>query len=178
MLFYLDGARLGSALTAQGNDLTLRDLAQLCDAFYIGGTKNGALFGEALVICNPVLKENFRYILKQKGAMIAKGMVLGVQFETLFEKNLYFELAEHANHMAEMIRIAIRNSGFEFLSNSPTNQIFPVLPDDFIKKLQRNFDFEIWNKTDGSHTAIRLVTSWATPEQEVDRFIRYFYDLC
>ncbi|MCY1714272.1 threonine aldolase family protein [Caproiciproducens galactitolivorans] len=176
LFLYLDGARLGSALTAQGNDLTLRDLAQFCDAFYIGGTKNGALFGEALVTCNPELKENFRYMLKQRGAMLAKGMVLGVQFETLFEKNLYFELAEHANHMAERIKIAVRNSGFAFLSNSPTNQIFPILPNDFIKKLSQDFDFEVWEKTDASHTAIRLVTSWATPQDEVDRFIHCFYD--
>ena len=159
LFLYLDGARLGSAL-----------------AFYIGGTKNGALFGEALVTCNPELKENFRYMLKQRGAMLAKGMVLGVQFETLFEKNLYFELAEHANHMAERIKIAVRNSGFAFLSNSPTNQIFPILPNDFIKKLSQDFDFEVWEKTDASHTAIRLVTSWATPQDEVDRFIHCFYD--
>ncbi|WP_277668268.1 low specificity L-threonine aldolase [Caproiciproducens galactitolivorans] len=177
LYLYLDGARLGSALTAQGNDLTLRDLAQLCDAFSIGGTKNGALLGEALVICNHALKDDFRYILKQRGAMLAKGMLLGVQFETLFEKNLYYELAEHANNMAELMRIAIRNSGFEFLSNSPTNQIFPILPDDFVDKLRQNFDFEIWEKTDPLHTAIRLVTSWATPEQEVERFIHYFYEL-
>jgi threonine aldolase len=174
LYLYLDGARLGSALCSTDNDLTLADLAELTDAFYIGGTKNGALFGEALVICNPHLKEDFRFMIKQKGAMLAKGMVLGVQFEELFRNNLYFELAEHANKMAEKIKTAIVNAGFEFLSQSSTNQLFPILPDELILKLQVNYQFQIYKKVGESCSAIRLVTSWATPEDAVKAFIQDF----
>lgn len=176
LYFYLDGARLGSALTALGNDVTLKDLAELTDAFYIGGTKNGALLGEALVICNPALKEDFRYLLKQKGAMLAKGMVLGVQFEELFQNNLYFELAAHANQLAEQMKHVISDAGFEFLAVSPTNQMFPVFPDSLVEKLRSAYDFEIWKKIDSNTTAIRLVTSWATPESAVEEFIRDFHN--
>ncbi len=176
LYFYLDGARLGSALTALGNDVTLKDLAELTDAFYIGGTKNGALLGEALVICNPALKEDFRYLLKQKGAMLAKGMVLGVQFEELFQNNLYFELAAHANQLAEQMKHAISDAGFEFLATSPTNQMFPIFPDSLVEKLHETYDFEIWEKLSSSTTAIRLVTSWATPESAVEDFIRDFHN--
>lgn len=174
LYLYLDGARLGSALTSTENDLTLQDLAKLTDAFYIGGTKNGALFGEALVICNPDLKENFRFMIKQKGAMLAKGMVLGVQFEELFQNNLFFDLALHANEMADKIRQTILDAGFGFLSPSSTNQLFPVLPDYLIKKLQNKYVFQLWEKIDDSTSAIRLVTSWATPESAVIDFIRDF----
>jgi len=176
LYLYLDGARLGSALTSDENDLTFQDLTKLTDAFYIGGTKNGALFGEALVICNPDLKENFRYMLKQRGAMLAKGMALGVQFETLFQDHLYFELAEHANEMANQIRQAIADAGFGFLSPSSTNQLFPVLPDYLIEKLQGEYGFQLWEKIDNSMSAIRLVTSWATPESAVKGFIHDFND--
>ncbi len=174
LYLYLDGARLGSALTALGNDVTLKDLAELTDAFYIGGTKNGALLGEALVICNPGLKEDFRYLLKQNGAMLAKGMVLGVQFEELFQNNLYFELAAHANQLAEQLKQAISAAGFDFLATSPTNQLFPVFPDSLVEKLRQTYDFEVWEKLNDSTAAIRLVTSWATPESAVKDFIRDF----
>lgn len=175
LYLYLDGARLGSALTASGNQITMKDLGELTDAFYIGGTKNGAFCGEALVICNPALKVDFRYLLKQKGAMLAKGMVLGVQFEELFQNNLYFELAAHANKLAERMKQAISEAGFEFLALSPTNQLFPIFPDELVKKLRQNYDFEVWQKLDGAVTAIRLVTSWATPEAAVEDFIRNFH---
>lgn len=171
LLLYLDGARLGAALTAKGNTLSLTDAAALTDAFYIGGTKNGALFGEALVICNPSLQQDFRYILKQRGAMLAKGAVLGAQFEALFQDRLYFQLADHANRMAERLRDAVRQSGFAFFSASPTNQIFPILPDSVVAMLRREYDFELWDRFDESHSVIRLVTSWATPEPEVQKFI-------
>lgn len=174
LYLYLDGARLGSALSSVDNDLTLADLAALTDAFYIGGTKNGALFGEALVICNPYLQENFRYMIKQKGAMLAKGMVLGVQFEELFQDNLFFELAQHANAMAEKIKTAVENAGFAFLSQSSTNQLFPILPDKLIQKLQVDYQFQLYQKIGESHSAIRLVTSWATPEDAVKAFIQDF----
>lgn len=177
LYLYLDGARLGSALTASCNDLSLEDLGKLTDAFYIGGTKNGALLGEALVICNQALQEGFRYMLKQRGAMLAKGMVLGVQFEELFQNNLYFELAAHANRLAEKLRTAIQQSGCSFLAQSPTNQIFPVLSDLLVEKLKEKYDFEIWGRVSPSQTAIRLVTSWATPESAVDEFIGEFQKL-
>lgn len=177
LFLYLDGARLGSALTSQENDLTLKDIAELTDAFYIGGTKNGALFGEALVISNPDLKDGFRYILKQKGAMLAKGMVLGVQFEQLFQNNLYFDIASHANGLAEQMKQAISDAGYPFLAPSPTNQIFPIFPDNMIEHLRQNYDFQIWKKTDDTHTAIRLVTSWATPDSAVETFIKDFQNL-
>lgn len=174
LYLYLDGARLGSALTASGNDITLKDLGELTDAFYIGGTKNGTLLGEALVICDEALKEDFRYLLKQKGAMLAKGMVLGVQFEELFQNDLYFELASHANRLAERLKHSISDAGFDFIAGSPTNQLFPIFPDSLVNKLKENYQFEIWGKTDDFHTAIRLVTSWATPDSAVDEFIRDF----
>lgn len=176
LYLYLDGARLGSALTS-GSDLTLRDLPSLTDAFYIGGTKNGALLGEALVIVNPALMEDFRYMIKQRGAMLAKGMVVGVQFEVLFQDNLYFDLAAHANKMAEKLRKAITESGFTFLTDSPTNQIFPVLPDSLVEKLRENYDFELWEKWEDNTSVIRLVTSWATPESMVEKFIQDFKNL-
>lgn len=177
LYLYLDGARLGAALTCTENDLTIQDLPKLTDAFYIGGTKNGALFGEALVICNSSLKENFRYMIKQTGAMLAKGMVLGVQFEELFENNLYFDLAAHANEMANQLRTVIENAGFAFLAQSPTNQLFPILPNWLIEKLDQNFKFQLWQKVSSETSGIRLVTSWATPESAVKYFNQSFKDL-
>lgn len=174
LYLYLDGARLGSALTSSENDLTMQEIAEWTDAFYIGGTKNGALLGEALVIRNPALKDGFRYILKQKGAMLAKGMVLGAQFERFFEDDLYFELAAHANKMALRLYEAIKDAGFHFLSPSSTNQIFPVLPNQLVEQLSEHYAFEIWDRPTEGETAIRLVTSWATPEDAVGCFIDDF----
>lgn len=171
LLLYLDGARIGSALVAEGNDLTLSDIARLVDAFYIGGTKNGALFGEALVICNDTLKEDFRYFIKQKGGLLAKGRLLGIQFEELFKDDLYFELARHANTMAILLKNALKEKGYEFLTDSYTNQQFPILTNDFIKKLSEKYSFNIERIIDQNNTAIRLVTSWATKEENVLEFI-------
>lgn len=168
---YMDGARLGSALTAEENDLTLADIADLVDAFYIGGTKNGALMGEALVICQDSFKEDFRYNMKQRGGILAKGWLLGLQFEELFRDNLYFDLAAHANKMADKLRKAINQCGYGFLTNSPSNQIFPILPNDLIEELLKEFDFYLWKKIDEQHSAVRLVTSWATEESYINRFI-------
>ncbi len=176
LYLFLDGARLGSALTAEGADLTLQDIAGLTDAFYIGGTKNGALLGEALVITNKALKEDFRYCLKQKGAMLAKSMLLGIQFEELFQNDLYFELAKHANIAAKRLRDVMTEAGVKFLSFSPTNQLFPILSNSTIKSLHEAYDFEIWRKISGGETAIRLVTSWATPDHAINDFIRDFKD--
>ncbi|BCZ45294.1 amino acid lyase [Clostridium gelidum] len=171
LLLYLDGARLGTALVCEENDLTLADIAKLVDAFYIGGTKNGALFGEALVICNNELKEDFRYFIKQKGGLLAKGRLLGVQFEELFKDDLYFDIARHANKMAILLKNALKEKGYEFLTDSSTNQQFPILPNDIIKKLSEKYSFNIERVIDNSNTAIRLVTSWATNEANVLEFI-------
>ena len=171
LYLFMDGARLGSALSSKNNDLTLKDLSELLDIFYIGGTKNGALLGEAIVINNSDLKKDFAYNIKQKGALMSKGRILGVQFMTLFKENIFFDLAHHANLMAQKIAHAIQKSGFSFLSNPQTNQIFPILPNTLIKKLEKKYDFHIWKKIDKENSAIRLVTSWATKENIVDEFI-------
>ncbi|MEK4666816.1 threonine aldolase family protein [Niallia sp. FSL R7-0271] len=172
LLLFLDGARLGSALCADGNDLQLSDLPHLVDAFYIGGTKNGALLGEALVIIRDSLKEDFRYHIKQKGALLAKGRLLGIQFLELFRDNLFFELAEHANNMASLLRTGLHKENIDFLIDSPTNQLFPILHNDQIKKLQDKYAFLVWEKTDADKSAIRLVTSWATKEEAVIQFLK------
>lgn len=171
LLLYLDGARLGSALSSEENDMILSDLGRLTDAFYIGGTKNGAFIGEALVICNDVLKEDFRFHIKQKGALLAKGRLLGIQFAELFKDNLYFELAEHANQMAKLLQCEINRAGYTFLTHSPSNQLFPIFSNELIKKLETRYAFHIWEKIDESHSAIRLVTSWATEKTAVLNFI-------
>lgn len=171
LILFMDGARLGSALCSAENDLMLSDLPDLTDAFYIGGTKNGALIGEALVICRPSLQKDFRYYMKQKGALLAKGRILGIQFLELFKDNLFFDLAAHANKMAELLHNGISKAGYTFLTHSPSNQIFPILPNKLIAELQKNYSFLIWEKVDSEHSAIRLVTSWATKEEKVFAFI-------
>lgn len=172
LILYMDGARLGSALTSPENDINLSDLGVLVDAFYIGGTKNGALLGEALVICRDSLKEDFRFHMKQKGALLAKGRLIGIQFLELFRDNLYFELAEHANKMAGFLMKEISDLGFGFLTHSPSNQIFPILPNSLISELQKNYSFYTWQKVDENNTAVRIVTSWAAREEAVEAFIR------
>ncbi len=171
LLLYIDGARLGSALSTKNNDMLLVDYPKLCDAFYIGGTKMGALFGEALVICNPVFQEEFRYLMKQKGGLLAKGRLLGIQFGVLFSKNLYFHIGAHENGMADMLRTGIASLGYSFLYDSPTNQLFPIFHNDVIRKLEEKFSFHVWEKVNETHSAIRLVTSWATNEDVVEEFI-------
>lgn len=172
LILFMDGARLGSALCTAESDLKFSDLATLVDAFYIGGTKNGALIGEALVICFDTLKEDFRFHMKQKGALLAKGRLLGIQFLELFRDNLYFDLAMHANEMADILRNEISKAGFAFLTNSPSNQIFPILPNSTIRELQNKYSFYIWKNVDLNTSAIRLVTSWATKEEAVLGFIK------
>lgn len=172
LLLYVDGARLGSALTSEENDMNLSDLAENVDAFYIGGTKNGALIGEALVICKESLKEDFRFHIKQKGALLAKGRILGIQFLELFKDNLYFDLAKHSNDMAKILKDGLCEAGYSFLTHSPSNQVFPVLPNVVIEKLEEKYMFYIWQKVDEDNSAIRLVTSWATKEEQVLDFIQ------
>jgi threonine aldolase len=171
LLLYLDGARLGAALTAEKNDLTLADIAKLVDAFYIGGTKNGALFGEALVICKDELKEDFRYFIKQKGGLLAKGRLLGIQFEELFKDDLYFELAKYANNLAIILKNALIEKGYEFLCESYTNQQFPILPNEVVKKISEKYSFNVERVIDENNTVIRLVTSWATSKEKVLEFV-------
>lgn len=171
LLLFMDGARLGSALTAKTNDLTLESISNYCDVFYIGGTKNGGLFGEAIIIKNQDLKSHFRFHQKQRGALLAKGRVLGVQFHELFKDDLFFELAQHANTMAEKLTKSFQKNGFEFLVEPVSNQIFPILPNTLINKLKEHFDFYVWKEVDENHSVIRIVTSWATKEEPVKLFI-------
>lgn len=177
LYLHLDGARLGSALMSRDNDLTLDELSSLVDIFYIGGTKNGALLGEAIVINNDKLKEDFRYHIKQKGAMLAKGRLLGIQFVELFKNNLYFDLANHANKMAYKLSDSLKDLGYEFLTEPTSNQIFPIMANEIIEKLENRYGFNIERKIDENKKAIRLVTSWATEEKAVDEFINYMKEL-
>lgn len=172
LLLFIDGARLGSALMAEDNDVTLANLAEVADAFYIGGTKNGALLGEALVIVNDYLKEDFRYHIKQKGGLLAKGRVISLGYIELFKDNLFFEIAKHANDMAKLLMKGLEEAGYQTLTPSTTNQIFPILPNEVLAKLQVSFDFSVWKVVDEKHTAIRLVTSWATSEEAVHLFCK------
>jgi len=171
LILYMDGARLGYGLCAPDNDLDLSAIARLCDAFYIGGTKIGVLFGEVLVICDERLKKDFRYILKQKGGMLAKGRLLGVQFLALFEDGLYFEIARHANQMALLIKEACIQKGFDFLIPSTTNQQFPIIPNEMLEKLKEKFVYAFTEKIDDDHSAVRFCTSWATLPENVQQLI-------
>lgn len=172
LYLFVDGARLGSALTSSKCDLTLEDLANLTDIFYIGGTKNGALIGEAIIINNSKLNEDFRYHIKQKGGMLAKGRLIGIQFAEMFNNDLFFEMGKHANAMAKKLAEGIAGKGYNFLTVPSSNQIFPILFNNEIERLQENFEFFVWQKMDEEKSAIRLVTSWATPEEQVDHFLK------
>ncbi|MCM3203019.1 threonine aldolase family protein [Paenibacillus illinoisensis] len=169
---FVDGARLGYALASPECDMTLTDLARLCDVFYIGGTKIGALMGEAVVILNDALKPDFRYMIKQKGGLLAKGRLLGIQFETLFEDGLYLEISRHAIDMAMRIHDSLEEQHIRFLYESPTNQQFPILPDVLLEKLRSQYTFTFWEKVDATHSAVRFCTSWATQQENVDALAR------
>ncbi len=171
LYLFMDGARLGYGLAAPDNELDLPFLAEHCDVFYIGGTKVGALFGEAVVIVNEELKKDFRYFIKQKGGMLAKGRLLGIQFETLFEDDLYMEISRHAIRMAEKLREAFREKGYPFLVENRTNQIFPVMPDSVLEKLSGSYGYSYQERVDDTHSAVRFCTSWATKEENVNSLI-------
>lgn len=168
---FIDGARLGYGLTSPACDLTLPELAHLADVFYIGGTKQGALFGEAVVICAEELKKDFRYFIKQGGGMLAKGRLLGIQFEALMTDHLYFRLARHANEMAHLLREALMAEGYKEAVPSPTNQLFFILPNEELKRLQERFILSPWSHPDEGHTVVRFCTSWATTPQNVQALI-------
>ncbi len=171
LLLYCDGARMASALDC--SDVSLPILAELCDAFYIGGTKNGALFGEAMVIVNPELQSDFRYIAKQKGGMLAKGWLLGLQFEILMQNDLYEKIGKHENQMAQYLKDGLLGLGFEVTVDSPSNQLFFSFPNAVLEKMCNEFSWEVICKLDELNTEIRLVTSWATRKEEIDYFLSY-----
>lgn len=171
LYLFMDGARMGHGLTSEISDLTLEKVAELTDVFYLGGTKNGALIGEAIVINNQELQQDFAFNIKQKGALLAKGRLLGIQFLELMKNDLYFELAKHANQQAMKIKNAMKERGVEFLSDTYTNQIFPILRNDLIQKLSEKFEFYVWKKIDENFSAIRLITSWNTGDEPVNDFI-------
>jgi threonine aldolase len=171
LYLFLDGARLASALTSDKNDLSLAELSSYLDALYIGGTKNGGLIGEAIVINNPDFIADFPYHLKQRGALLGKGRVFGIQFREFFKDNLYFELGTHANKMAQKLTKGTIEAGYSFLSDSPTNQIFPIFPNEIIEELSQKYEFYVWAKADETNSVVRLVTSWATKEEAVDSFL-------
>ncbi|WP_276877890.1 threonine aldolase family protein [Chryseobacterium joostei] len=171
LYLFMDGARLGHGLTSEISDLTLERVTELTDIFYLGGTKNGALIGEAIVINNHVLQEDFAFNIKQKGALLAKGRLLGIQFMELMKDDLYFDLAKHANQQAMKIKHALQEKGVKFLSDTYTNQIFPIVSNGLIQVLSEHFDFFVWKKIDESFSAIRLITSWNTGDDAVNQFI-------
>ncbi|MCQ9639280.1 aminotransferase class V-fold PLP-dependent enzyme [Chryseobacterium sp. WG14] len=171
LYLFMDGARLGHGLTSEISDLTLERVAELTDIFYLGGTKNGALIGEAIVVNTISLQEDFAFNIKQKGALLAKGRLLGIQFLELMKDDLYFDLAKHANQQAMKIKNAFRSKGGHFLADTYTNQIFPIVSNELIEVLSESFDFFVWKKVDEKFSAIRLITSWNTGDDAVNSFI-------
>jgi len=171
LYLFLDGARIGNVLCNKESMLTLQDISNYTDIFYIGGTKNGALIGEAIVISNANLKEGFLINLKQKGALLAKGRLLGIQFIELFKENLYYDLAKHANLMSTKINDNLKELGYSFLTNATSNLLFPIFPIKLIESLEKKYSFYRWKVIDKEYVVVRLVTSWATKEKSVDEFL-------
>ena len=169
LLLFVDGARLACGLAA--SDITLADLGRLCDVFYLGGTKAGLLFGEAVVIPNPNLDFDFRYLIKQHGGMLAKGRLLGVQFEAFLTDGLFLEIGKREAAQAMRLREAFLSRGFGLFVDSPTNQQFPILPDRAVEALGKKYSFEVWARVDEGHTAVRFCTSWSTSDQDVNALI-------
>ena len=169
---FLDGARMGYGIMSASATLTLEDIANYTDVFYIGGTKVGALFGEAVVITKPALKKDFRYLIKQHGGMLAKGRLLGIQFDVLFTDGLYFEIAKYADDLALQLKEAFVKKGYALRYDSYTNQQFPILPNEHVEKLKEKYVFSFWEKVDDTHSAVRFCTSWATKAENVEELIR------
>lgn len=166
---FMDGARMGYGLMSYQTDVTLADIAKLCDVFYIGGTKVGALCGEAVVFTKGNMPKHFLAIVKQNGALLAKGRLMGVQFDTLFTDNLYFDISRHAIDMAEELKKVFREKGYRFFIDSPTNQQFIVLENEKMQALSRHVDFSFWEKLDENHTVVRFAASWATKKEDIDK---------
>lgn len=171
LFLYLDGARLGYGLAADGTDVTLQDIARLCDVFYIGGTKVGALFGEAVVVPNAALLHHFFPLIKQHGALFAKGRILGVQFDTLFTDNLYIRIARNAIEKAMKLKRGFVEKGYKLYMDSPTNQQFFYLPNEVIDRLKKDVTFEIWGARGETDSVVRFVTDWGTTDEEVDKLL-------
>ena len=169
---FIDGARLDAALYSPVCDYTLADMAHMCEVFTIGGTKMGLLFGEAAVFSAPELAKDFRYFIKQNGGMLAKGRLLGVQFEALLEGGLYFEISRHADGLADKIRRCLQRNHVPMYVENETNQIFPILPDAVLAQLQKTYVFTEQCRVDDAHRAVRICTSWATGDENVDRLCR------
>ena len=174
LYLFLDGARLAYGLAAEGTDVTLSDIAALTDAFYIGGTKVGALFGECVVISHPALKEDFRYLIKQKGGMLAKGRLLGLQFLAMFENDLYMEMGRHADRLAMKLKKELQEKGYRFYMDSITNQQFVIVEDTKLQELEKEFLFNHETRYDADHTVIRICTSWATKEEHIEKLLAAF----
>lgn len=170
---FIDGARMGYGLAAYDGKVTLKDIAENCDVFYIGGTKAGALFGEAVVVTNPNLLKHFFTLVKQHGALLAKGRLLGIQFETLFTDNLYIDISRHAVKMAMKLKQAFSSKGYRIFIDSPTNQQFVVMPNNEIDRLKQYATFELWGAKGEKETVVRFVTSWATKESDIDELISH-----
>lgn len=170
LLLFCDGARIGTALTSNKNDVTLADMVELTDIFWIGGTKNGALLGEAVVVKSAPLAEDFEFFVKQHGSLLAKGRIMGVQFCELFRDSLYFDLARQANTAALKLSQAIVGAGYELKAETETNQVFAVLPVELVKTLQQSFSFYVWEKYNEQWAVIRLLTTWATDSAQVEKF--------
>lgn len=172
LILYLDGARLGYGLSAPSSDVRLKDLPKLTDAFYIGGTKVGALFGEALVLCSDKLKPDFRYLIKQRGGLLSKGRLLGIQFEVLFTDGLYLDIAKRAVDEALRIAEALKRNGYELFCPPETNQIFPILSDRQYSLLVPRYGLELWATLADGRRAVRICTSWATTRKQTDAIIK------
>ncbi|MCI8638505.1 MAG: aminotransferase class I/II-fold pyridoxal phosphate-dependent enzyme [Coprococcus sp.] len=171
---FIDGARLGYGLCAETTDVALHDIAAYADAFYIGGTKLGALFGEAVVFTDPSLAPCFFTHIKQHGALLAKGWLIGMQYDVLFTDELYFKGARHAVHMAMKLKKALTEKGYEFAWDSCTNQQFVILDNEKYQTLKEKVTFSVWEKKDETHIVVRFATSWATKESDVDTLISFF----
>jgi threonine aldolase len=171
LVLYIDGARLSSAMTSDACDLSFSDLPSLCDIFSIGGTKSGALYGEALVILKETFKKDFRYLIKNRSAMLAKGFIVGAEYEVLFENNLYEEIGRHENEMAQKIKDALLKKGYSFYQEPESNQLFPILTEEKVASLSKNYLFDITKKLKNHQVVVRFVTSWATSPKQVDALV-------
>ena len=170
---YMDGARLGYGLMSADTDVSLPDIARYCDAFYIGGTKVGALFGEAVVFTKKNMPKFFMTMVKQQGGLLAKGWLLGLQFDTLFTNNLYYEISKNAIDMAELLKEGFRKKGYKFFIDSPTNQQFIIMENEVMERLRSKVAFSFWEKYDENHTIVRFATSWATKREDVEKVISF-----